>query len=241
MKKFLKHVSLVITLTTAVVNLCSCSIFLSPKQVVDSSRESIAPVSETTIDQNKTVEQSLEDKITSVETTPQETVHEVTESETSIEVASEVAVSETSVSDFILKAKARPNDNVETDYDKEVIIEYARKNIYEPKLAEGNLTGNYFIVIISDSNDAVYDEILFRDGHIEEKGPYRLYASPKMSNETNIAKNFHFTTRDISMTENYMIQHKYTRDSDFKSVTIDLEYLATKPDPLVVILPEMFK
>ncbi len=240
MKKNFKSLSTLLVLVVAILSLCSCSIFLSPKQVVDSSRESIPHVTETTKGQSEVVTQSLEDKIASTETTVPETPALETIVETQI-TEQEPAVSETSVSDFILKAKARPNDNVDTDYDKEVLINYVRKNIYEPKLAEGNLTGNYFIVIISDSNDAVYDEILFRDGHIDEKGPYRLYASPKMANETNISKNFHYTTRDISMTENYMIQHKYTRDSDFKSVTIDLEYLATKPDPLVVILPEMFK
>lgn len=240
MKMSFKNLSSKIVLVVVVLSLCSCSIFLSPKQVVDSSRESIPHVAETTKVQNEVITQSLEEKIASIETTALETSALETAIETQV-TEQEPVVSETSVSEFILKAKARPNDNVDTDYDKEVVINYARKNIYEPKLAEGNLTGNYFVVIISDSNDAVYDEILFRDGHTEEKGPYRLYASPRMSNETNIAKNFHFTTRDISMTENYMIQHKYTRDSDLKSVTIDLEYLATKTDPLVVILPEMFK
>ena len=93
----------------------------------------------------------------------------------------------------------------------------------------------------SDGPNEIFDEYTNFKGEVVRERTWKMYPSPRMANETNIAKNFWFTTMDITMSEGYIVQHKYTRDSDFKSVVIDLEYLATKPDGLIIILPEMFR
>ncbi len=233
-----KSMSIIVTLVLVLTSLCSCDIFISPKRAVESARETIPTVTETT---REVISQSLEDKIASLETTALETpAAEIIMDTTAAQMTADVQVDETTLSEYIQKAIARPNDNVETDYDKNVLLDYIRKNYYENKVAEGKVSGNCFVIIVTDGPNEIFDEATYSDGHTKER-TWKMYASPKMANETNIAKNFWYTPMDINMNEGFIVQHKYTRDSDFKTVTIDLEYLATKPDGLIIILPEMFR
>lgn len=233
-----KSMSVVLTLVLALISLCSCDVFISPKRAVESTRETVPTVTETT---REVVSQSLEDKIAGLETTAVETQPaEIIMDTTAPQMAAEVQVDETTLSEYIQKAIARPNDNVETDYDKTVLLDYIRKNYYENKVAEGKVSGNCFVIIVTDGPNEIFDEATYSNGQTKER-TWKMYASPRMANETNIAKNFWYTTMDINMNDGFVVQHKYTRDSDFKTVTIDLEYLATKPDGLIIILPEMFR
>lgn len=242
MKKSFKNVSKLMSMLTVLVlvtlNLCSCDIFVSPKQVIESSKESIPTVVETT-KEKEAVEQSLEDKIIATETAVETAPSAEVVMDTQVDIQGNV-VTETTLSEYIRKAIARPNENVETDYDKNVLIDFIRKNYYEPKAAAGNISGNCFVIVVTDGPNELFDEATYSNGQTKER-TWKMYASPRMANETNIAKNFWYTTMDINMNEGFIVQHKYTRDSDFKSVVIDLEYLATKPDGLIIILPEMFR
>ncbi len=237
-QNFKRSLSIILTFVIVLTSLCSCDIFVSPKQAVESVRETIPTITETT---SQAISQSLEDKMASIETTVTETpAAEIIMDTTAPEMVAEIQVDETTLSEYIQKAIARPNDNVETDYDKNVLIDYIRKNYYENKVAEGKVSGNCYVIIVTDGPNEIFDESTDYKGQTKER-TWKMYASPKMANETNIAKNFWYTPMDINMNEGFIVQHKYTRDSDFKTVTIDLEYLATKPDGLIIILPEMFR
>lgn len=237
--RLIKFMSMLVALVLVVFNLCSCDIFVSPKQVIESSKESIPAVTETT-KAKEPVAQSLEDKIIATETALQEAPSAEVVMDTQVDIQGSV-VTETTLSDYIKKAIARPNENAETDYDKNVLMDFIRKNYYEPKVAAGEISGNCFVIIVTDGPNEIFDEYTNFKGEVVRERTWKMYPSPRMANETNIAKNFWFTTMDITMSEGYIVQHKYTRDSDFKSVVIDLEYLATKPDGLIIILPEMFR